>query len=680
MAYQNNNNRIVPDAVKDTTIHPQASPVDKLVKYQPDLSGVYESRANAQALADIGRGLVIIDPKLRKNANESIIAAYEKTEAVDNKKQWADVSRNVKGMAKFNPYLKDSYRSLVAQDIYRMSVLKINSNPNLHKLSNEEFDKFIQDTKTQMYDAMKESRLDPQHYADLFEKFSQNCYQTAYNYTQKNSEYTYKNTLTQQGNDLAFQAGANTYNLATDGDKTQALISTINQKIDECLEQGIPKDDIVNSVITTGLQSYIVDNADTISSAALETALNNISIDGTPIRDIIPNFNFTMHQMIRQAKRASYDDRKADYDNDQLTLKINSDNATKDFFTWFKNNQNASPDEVQAQALALIDQYEIDENGLGFIQDVARTKGIMTSIKQTSSDNSVLTELGRKAALGTLTGEEIANALNNGTLSWEDGLKFSDRINREAAKTVKEVEHNFNQLNTKLGKNGIYGQALRGTQDLQNFQRDINQVIVDVDNGELTPEEGNKKLQDIERIINAKTNQTQTRDKNISLLTNANYIRSQNLPSYSFESASKAFKNLGYIRGGIGQKIDGNITSGIKENRTIDGRTNPHRGYDLGAIEGTTIRNCNMKGTVVAVGSEKDMGNYLIIKYDNGSYARFLHLKNTTSHLLNRPILPNQAIALVGNTGHSTGAHLHVDFWNKNMELINVEAFAKGIR
>lgn len=678
--YQNNNNRIVPDEVKNTTLQPQASPVDKLIKYQPDLTEVNKTKANMDALIQLGKGVISYDSILQKHAQNTAIDAYEKTEAVNNKKEWADVSKNIKGMAKFNPYLKDSYRNLVAQDIYRTGVLKINSNPNLHKMSNTEFDNFIQQTKNEMAEAFTEAHLNPKHYADLLEKFSQNCYQTSVAYVQKNSEYNYKNTLTIQGNDLAFQAGANTYNLPTDLEKSQALINTINQKVEECVALGIPKDDIANSVISTGLQSYIVENADTISTAALEAALQHVEIDGTPIKDIVPNFNFTLHQMIRQAKRASYEDRKADYDNEKLTLKINSDMATKDFFSWFKNNQNASPDEIQAQALALIDQYEIDEDGIGFLQNVAHTKGLMTSLKQVTSDSSVLTELGRKAALGTLTGEEVANAVNNGTLSWEDGLKFSDRINREAAQNVKQLEHDFNDFNKQLDKSGIYGQSLRGSKELQTLKDAANQIIVDVDTGELTPDKAKEKLNELKRkaaaIHKIKTN----RNKNVSLLTNANYINNQPLPTYSFGTASDAFKNLGYIRGGFGQRIAGNITSGINPNRTIDGVTKPHRGYDLGAKEGTAIKNCNMQGKVVDSGYEKTMGNYVIIQYENGTFARFLHLKYSTTNMKGQTILPNQGIGFVGNTGHSTGAHLHVDFWNKNYELINVETFAKGIK
>lgn len=677
--YQNNNNRVVPNEVKDVTLKPQAAPIDKLVKYQPDLTEANKSKANAEALVKLGQGIADYDVLLQKQAKDSALIAYEKTEAVNNKKEWARVSKNVQGMAKFNPYIKDSYKELVAQDIYRMSVLKINSNPNLHKMSGEEFNKFINDTKEEMFTAFKESNIDPRNYAKFIENFSKDCYNTSQAYTVKNSEYTFKNSLIREGSDLGFNMGANTFDAKSDEEKALILRDTIENKIQKCVELGIPKDDIANTVLKVGIQSYIVENSDTISSKALEAAVSNISINGTPIREIVPNYSYVVHQMIREAKRADYEDRKADYDDEQLTLKMNTNSATKDFFSWFKDNQNASPNEVQQAALALINQYGIDENGMGFLHTVAGTKSLMTQLKEVDSDPSVLADLGRKAALGTLTGEDVENALLNKQIGWKEGLSFIDRINREAKAEVKQFDDSASDFDKKMKKDGIYGKPLKNTKEYTDLVNTRNQITMDLDSGKITAEQARKKISELDRIANSISQMKQTKNKNESLLLNANYIKSQSYPTYSFGTASEAFKNLGYIRGGKGQRINGNITSGINPNRQINGKAAPHRGYDLGATKGTPIINCNKQAQVVAAGYQEQMGNYVILKYSNGTYARFMHLDNSTAHLQGRMLAPNQRISYVGNTGYSTGSHLHVDFWNKNLELINVETFAKGI-
>ena len=680
MAYQNNNHRRTPEAIKDITLHPQAAPVDKLIKYQPDLTESNKSKANAEALVKIGQGIMDWDIYLQKAAQENALIAYESTEAVNNKKEWNRVSQNIQGIAKYNPYIKDSYKHLVAQDIYRSSVLKMNSNPNLHKLSENEFNQFVNDTKQEMFTAFREADIQPRQYYDIVEKFSKDCYNISQTYTEKNSEYNYQNSLIKQGSDLAFNLGVNTYNAKTDTEKYEAITNTINSKITECLDNGIPKDDIAKSVLGSALQSYIVENSDTLNTPVFKRAIKDLKIGETPISEILPNYQYEIHKVIKAAKRANYDDLKADYDFEQLNLKINTDKATKDFFAWYKTNQNATPEVIQQQALNLINQYGIDENGITFLHSVATSKNIMSQLHQVESNSETLSELGCKAALGTLKGEDVYEALLNKQINWKEGLQFIDRLDREAKSEAKEIKTAFTDLNKKLAKDGIYGKTLIRSQELKDLQNDLNQVAIDIDNGKISPEEAKTRINEIEAIANSVSKLKQSRNKNAAMLLNANYIRTQNLPSYTFETASKAFKKLGYIRGGYGQRIDGNITSGINPNRTINGETKPHRGYDVGAKEGTSIRNCNMNGKVVLAGYLNDMGNYVVIQYENGTFARLMHLQKSTKHLQGRTILANQPISYVGNTGKSTGSHLHADFWNRNLELINVETFAKGIK
>lgn len=679
MANQNNNSRVVPKETINTTIQPQASPIDTTIKYQPELTDISKSKATAESLAKIGQGLMDYDYYLRDKAQEDAIVEFEKNKIDDNKKEWADVSKNIDGMAKFNPYIKDAYRALTAQDIYRTSVLKLNSNPNLYKMTENEFNDFINNTKGEMLTAFKESNIDPKNYADFVERLSRDSYNVAQVYTVKNSEYTYKNTLTKQGSDLAFKLGANTYESNTEADKTLAISKTINDKIAECLELGVPKDDIAKEILGVGLQSYIVENADKLNSAALEAAVKNIQINGTPISEIVPNYSYEVHKLIKTAKRANYEDRKADYDDEQLTLQMNTEKATKDFFTWYKNNTNASPTEIQRQALGFINKYGIDENGITFLHSVASSKNLMNELKTIDSDLAILQELGRKAATGELTGAEVSDALLNKQIGWKEGLQFIDRLDREAKAEVKDFDNLAKDFDTKMKKDGIYGKSLKNTKEYAELANKRNQITMDLDNGKITGDQARSQMAEIDRIANSIRYMKSNRQKNSNLLLNANYIKSQSYPTYSFGTASDAFKNLGFIRGGWGQKIQGNITSGINPNREINGELKPHKGYDIGATEGTAIRNCNAQGKIVAAGYANSMGNYLIVQYANG-YARYMHLENNVSYLNGKQLLPNQAFAQVGRTGKGvTGSHLHVDFWNKNMELINVETFAKGI-
>lgn len=76
------------------------------------------------------------------------------------------------------------------------------------------------------------------------------------------------------------------------------------------------------------------------------------------------------------------------------------------------------------------------------------------------------------------------------------------------------------------------------------------------------------------------------------------------------------------------------------------------------------------EGTVVAVKDDsdiggpdlnlKDKGNYVVIKHEDNSYAEYQHLKRqgVLVHLGQR-VHRNQKLALSGNTGASSGPHLH---------------------
>lgn len=678
---RNNNSRITPEQTININLQPQAAPVDKTISYQPNLTEAKKNLATADALAKLGQGALDYDGYLRREATDAVISAAAKVEAEGgNRKEWAGVSRQVEGFAKLNPYIKDSYRTLTAQDIYRSSVLKLSSNPNLEKLENGDFNKFVNTTKTEMLVAFKESGLDPTNYASYVEKFGTDCYNTSQVYAAKNAEYTYNNSLIKQSSDLGFQLGANTFIAKNESEKTQVIAVALDNKIKELTDLGVPKDDIAK-VLTSGIQSYIIDNADTVNSVSLESAVKNMNVNGQPINELVPNYAYEIHKMVNLAKRSKYEERRADYEDEQLTLKINTDSATKDFFKWFKDNQNADPKTIQQQAIGFINKYGIDENGVSFLSEVARTRGIMTALKSIDSDNEVLQEFGRKAANGTLTGQEVGEALQNKRINWQDGLQFIDRLNRETKQEVREFENATGDFDSKMKKDGIYGKSLKLTEYDSKLRNERNQITIDLNEGRITVEQAKAKVADLDRIANSIKTMRENRNKNSSLLTNANYVKAQSYPKYQFESASSAFKSLGLIRGGYGQRLEGNITSGINPNRAINGVKRPHRGYDIGANEGTPIRNCNIDGQVVSSGFQDSMGNFVIVKYSNGTYARYMHLKNNTKYLNGKMLLANQQFGYVGHTGSGvTGSHLHVDFWNKNMELINVEAFSKGIR
>lgn len=84
-----------------------------------------------------------------------------------------------------------------------------------------------------------------------------------------------------------------------------------------------------------------------------------------------------------------------------------------------------------------------------------------------------------------------------------------------------------------------------------------------------------------------------------------------------------------------------------------------HGGVDIAAPEGTAIIS-PISGVVENIGIEPaGYGNYLQIKDSKGKYHLFGHLKETPKLELGNKIIAGQTVGLVGNTGYSTGPHLH---------------------
>lgn len=92
----------------------------------------------------------------------------------------------------------------------------------------------------------------------------------------------------------------------------------------------------------------------------------------------------------------------------------------------------------------------------------------------------------------------------------------------------------------------------------------------------------------------------------------------------------------------------------------FDGSLELHRGLDIGIPEGTPVY-AAQTGTVVTAAYDPDgYGYYVVIQDEEGVSTRYAHLRgfNVTA---GQPVTAGMQIAESGNTGSSTGAHLHIE-------------------
>jgi murein DD-endopeptidase MepM/ murein hydrolase activator NlpD len=84
-----------------------------------------------------------------------------------------------------------------------------------------------------------------------------------------------------------------------------------------------------------------------------------------------------------------------------------------------------------------------------------------------------------------------------------------------------------------------------------------------------------------------------------------------------------------------------------------------HSGQDFAVAIGTKVHAVN-GGTVVEAGWGGAYGNNIVIRHANGMYSQYGHLSKLQVRV-GQHVGEGQQIALSGNTGNSTGPHLHFE-------------------
>jgi len=84
-----------------------------------------------------------------------------------------------------------------------------------------------------------------------------------------------------------------------------------------------------------------------------------------------------------------------------------------------------------------------------------------------------------------------------------------------------------------------------------------------------------------------------------------------------------------------------------------------HAGNDFGAPVGTPL-SAMSTGTVIFAGGESGYGNLLKIRYWDGTVSFYGHMSRITARV-GQAVSPGEVVGYSGNTGHSTGPHLHLE-------------------
>lgn len=119
----------------------------------------------------------------------------------------------------------------------------------------------------------------------------------------------------------------------------------------------------------------------------------------------------------------------------------------------------------------------------------------------------------------------------------------------------------------------------------------------------------------------------------------------------------------GIITSGVGMRID-----------PIDGKWRHHNGIDIAIPEGTPVLPA-APGIVVYSGPRSGYGYTVLVEHDNGLISLYGH--NSRLLVVNgQQVDADTTIALSGNTGRSTGPHLHFEAWQAGTNV--TQSFMPG--
>ena len=130
------------------------------------------------------------------------------------------------------------------------------------------------------------------------------------------------------------------------------------------------------------------------------------------------------------------------------------------------------------------------------------------------------------------------------------------------------------------------------------------------------------------------------------------------MPDDDYISFSDNLPSTAPIQGHVSQRMGSNFSTLQKK----------HGGIDIVAKEGTPIK-ASASGMVVFSGWTYEMGNLIIIHHGDGYFTHYGHNQINLKSQLDL-VKKGEVIGLVGNTGISTGPHLHFEIW-KNMQSID---------
>lgn len=246
------------------------------------------------------------------------------------------------------------------------------------------------------------------------------------------------------------------------------------------------------------------------------------------------------------------------------------------------------------------------------------------------------------AGVAPLGADEVATAI-------------SEKLNKqqdEITEARRAAEENLNALTLRLGQMQAHvirldalGQRLTRMAELDSGEFDFsNPPGQGGPEGETLAE--SVQLPDFMVQLDELAHQLENREQQLSVLENM--LMSRNLHDEVFPAGEPITK--GWLSSNYGVRSD-----------PFSGKPEFHKGVDLAGKEGSDIISV-AAGVVTWADKRYGYGNLVEINHGNGYVTRYGHAKDVLVKV-GEMVKKGQKIALMGNTGRSTGPHVHFEVW-----------------
>lgn len=257
-----------------------------------------------------------------------------------------------------------------------------------------------------------------------------------------------------------------------------------------------------------------------------------------------------------------------------------------------------------------------------------------------------------------IAGGALALILTGGTVHYFVVAKDAaeNKILREENLTLrsqlKAINERVEHINTTLDRVERFDQKLRALTLLSDPQRNLAMGPTATDPNTQVPATGDNqfvKLANVEtpKALSGKLDKLSaeaTRQEQ-SLQELQAYFQDQKSLLASIPSVWPA---RGWVTSDFGQRLDPYTAERVM-----------HQGLDIAAPHGKEVQ-APSDGTVVFAGLEGGYGNVLVIDHGYGIKTRYGHLSQILVKAGER-VERGQDVAMIGNTGRSTGPHLHYE-------------------